>query len=427
MDWVDPSKRNNSMNEANRVKYTFIQTTKFKTTTISVRFLQPLTLEKASLNALLSQSLVDRCIAFPTKQAMANSLDALYGASVSSSVNGIGHGQVVEIKFKFINPSFAFDVPAFEEGIYEFIKQILFYPLLSHEIFEEAKRVLISKIKRMEDDPQSYAGQKALKIAGKDTSLGISNYGEIEQVERIDWEMFKQGYQELIDTSVIDVLVVGNVQASFQTQLQKLPFEQRTCEVATWYEADLPSNSEVVELRNIPQSVIQLVYAGHTSIHSEHYLTMRIMNALLGVFPTSLLFQEVREKRSLCYSIYSMYIGFDSVVQISTGVEDANIAQTIALIQEQVERIQKGDFSEELLDVTKKMMINTFQGIHDDANSILQMTYQSKLVGKPLFDEHTIAAIHAITKEEVVEVANRLQHLVTYVLTKDETYGKTHE
>ena len=46
---------------------------------------------------------------------------------------------------------------------------------------------------------------------------------------------------------------------------------------------------------------------------------MFVMNSLLGQSPTSLLFEEVREKHSLCYSISSYLIQFDGALIITLG------------------------------------------------------------------------------------------------------------
>lgn len=403
----------------------FFPTTKFKTTTISIRFLVPLKDHDASINAMLSQSLVDRCEKYPTKEHFANALDVLYGAGVGSSINGFGQAQTLELRFKFMNSRFAFSKEEYEQDMINFIKELVFSPLLSEDVFNEGKKVLLAKIQRMLDDPQSYANDRVMKIAGKGTSVAISNYGELATVENITLEDFKAGYQKLINESMIDVIVVGNVSDTFKAALEDLPFTPRTTTVETCQVVNLEKLGEVVEHKQIPQSVIQVVYQANIGVQDANYMKARIMNAMLGVFPTSLLFQEVREKHSLCYSIYSSLIGFDGILQISTGIKDENIEKTITLIKEQVERLKSGDFEDELLEVTKMMMKNTFKGIKDDPTATINIQYQTILSGVSLFDETTMHLIDEIVKEDIVAMANQLEPIVTYVLTKDETYGKT--
>lgn len=403
----------------------FFHTTKFKTTTISIRFLLPLNNQDASINAMLSQSLVDRCEKYQTKEQFANALDVLYGAGVGSSINGFGQAQTLELRFKFMNSRFAFAKDEYEIDMINFIKEIVFSPLLSEEVFQEGKKVLLAKIQRMLDDPQSYANDRVMKIAGKGTSVAISNYGELTTVEKITLEDFTKGYQKLINEALVDIIVVGNISETLKASLESLPFNERKSNVETCQIVDLTTLGEIVEHKQIPQSVIQMIYQANIGVQDVNYMKARIMNAMLGVFPTSLLFQEVREKHSLCYSIYSSLIGFDGILQISTGIKDENIEKTIALIKEQIELLKSGAFEEELLEVTKMMMKNTFKGIKDDPTSTINIQYQTILSGVSLFDETTMKQIDEITKEDIVLMANQLESIVTYVLTKDETYGKT--
>lgn len=77
------------------------------------------------------------------------------------------------------------------------------------------------------------------------------------------------------------------------------------------------------------------------------------MNAMLGQYSTSLLFQNVREKNSLCYSIYSNLIAFDGARELRPASKKKDIDQVLTLIQEQIETLKNGTFDEELLTVTK--------------------------------------------------------------------------
>ncbi|MGL5978049.1 MAG: EF-P 5-aminopentanol modification-associated protein YfmF [Erysipelotrichaceae bacterium] len=404
------------------VNLTILNTPKFKTMTISLRFLRPLETKEASVNALLSQTLVDRTKKYPSKQAIANVLDALYGASFSSNISGVGHAQFLELKFKFINPRFAFDPQAFQTEILNFIQEVVFSPLLTQEVFDEGKKVLQSKIKRMLDDPSSYASNQSLKLAGEGTSLAISNYGDLETVNALTLQDLVEGYDRLVSTAAIEMIVVGACDAAFEEQLLKLPFCARSEVIASHYVSNNQTKEKVVERKEIPQTVINLIFNANVSIQSDDYMSARIMNAMLGVFPTSLLFQEVREKQSLCYSIHSALIGFDSILQISTGVDDANIQKTIDLIQVQVERLKAGDFSDELVTTTKLMLANTFKGINDDANSMINIAYQSALIGRSVYDETTWDSIMNTSKEDIVRCAQNLEPVLVYVLTKDESY-----
>ena len=69
------------------------------------------------------------------------------------------------------------------------------------------------------------------------------------------------------------------------------------------------------------------------------------MSYLLGQLPNSLLFSEIREKRNLCYSIYSNLMHYDGIMSIHTGISKTQRDLVLQLIDEQIETIRKNAFS----------------------------------------------------------------------------------
>lgn len=69
---------------------------------------------------------------------------------------------------------------------------------------------------------------------------------------------------------------------------------------------------------------------------------MRLMNALLGGTPHSLLFQNVREKMSLCYYCASSYDRHKGVFLIDSGVEETDAARAEEAVLEQLDRASRG-------------------------------------------------------------------------------------
>ena len=96
---------------------------------------------------------------------------------LSAQTAGYGSSQIIEIRSKIVHPCFVDQKEDILIEWLEFLKEILFSPLLSQEAFEESKHILLSKIERMMDDPAQYVINECLKLAGKNTSLGISALG----------------------------------------------------------------------------------------------------------------------------------------------------------------------------------------------------------------------------------------------------------
>ena len=82
-----------------------------------------------------------------------------------------------------------------------------------------------------------------------------------------------------------------------------------------------------------------MMYPTHVTLSSPDYWTLRTGSCIFGQLPTSLLFQEVREKRSLCYSIYSSILSYDGVMSVSTGIDSAHLDEVKELVEQQRQRL----------------------------------------------------------------------------------------
>ena len=398
-----------------------VTTKKLKDIGISIRFMNTLDKEKAPARSLLALLLCDRCAKYDTKQKMSSYLDTLYGASLTAQTMGYGKAQVMEVRMKTINPTFVLDGEALMNDIFSFLHEILFKPLLTQDMFEEAKSMLLAKIERNEDDPAQYAISQGLKQAGKGTPLALSALGEKEQVQSLTLENIQCAYQEMIEQDDINIIVCGDVTESDISQMIEtyIPLNHRNNNFETYYVVENELKDEYQEsYKNISQTSIMMVWFSNISVTDEQYYALRVANAIFGQYSTSLLFQEVREKNSLCYSIFSNLISYDGALGVTTGVEKQYIKKTIELIRKQFDRVVMGDFDDELLNVSKQMIVNSLKASKDNMNSLIALEFQNEVLHRFDTSEDIICKVEKITREQVIESMKRCELKMTYVVTQ---------
>lgn len=403
----------------------FIETEKFKDLGVSIRFKSTLEKKKAAARSLLALMLCDRSKKYDTKKKMSACLDTMYGATLNAQTAGYGQAQVVEIRSKMINPSYLEDESTMLEDLFAFLHEILFEPLLNEDVFEESKQILLAKVERMQDDPTQYAIAQGLKLAGKDAPLGISALGDSETVTQLTLDDVLEVYHEMMDEDEVDVIVCGDFKEEvIRKQVEKhLIFGARDNKTDTYYtvQTDEKARRETA-YKNISQSSIMMVWFTNTSLVDEDYYPLRVANAMFGQYSTSLLFQEVREKNSLCYSIFSNLISYDAALGVTTGVEKEDIDKTIDLIRKQFELLCAGDFTEELLNVSKQMIVNSLKASKDAMNSLIALEYQNAVLNRSYKTEDVIAQIERVTRDDVIRAIRKCEEKLTFVLTKEETH-----
>lgn len=413
------------MHLTNGVTLNFIKTKKFKDIGISIRFRSEIQKELAPARSILALMLCDRCQSYNTKQKMSMHQDEMYGAGLSAQTAGYGASQIVEIKAKIINPSFLEKGNSLLRDIFQFLNEIIFHPLLNEEIFQESKQILCAKIDRMMDEPSQYAITQGLKLAGKDTPLGLSAVGEEADIEKLTLQDIVDVYQDMVNKDIIDIMICGDIHENQITKQVKelLPFSSRENIVNTWYCVNHDvSDEKCIEYKNISQSYIMMIWFTNISILDPMYYPLRVANAMLGQYSTSLLFQEVREKHSLCYSIFSNLISYDGALGVTTGIEKENIDQTVSLINTQFSRLQNGDFDDRLIDVSRQMIINSLKASDDNMNSLIAQCYQNLLLGKQRTTQDLVQLIEQVTRDEIIEAISKSERKMTFIVTKEDQH-----
>ncbi len=396
-------------------------TSKFKDILLSVRFLCPLTRKNALTRNILSAMIQDRSEKYNSKQKVNEALDDLYGASIVARTLTYGKAHMLEFRCKVLNEKFC--TSAHLEKQFELVHQFLFHPLLSQESFQEAKDNLMDAIRRKLDKPSSYASNQAFMMIGKDTPFMEACLPQLHEIEEISLEDIKEAWENMMKNNHITVQVQGEIDEDvIHSYIHRfLPFEhcQNLCETEYLiHRNDVQENSET---KAIDQTMLVMLF--ETGIHASHpdFWKLRCANALFGQLPTSLLFQEVREKRSLCYSISSSVLSFEGCMSISTGISLNRLEETKEVILQQFERMKSGDFTDQDLQTAKVMLKDSILSTADDMNAILNFNYQNLLLNQQCSLDDFIACIESTQRQDVIRLFQKIQHRVTFVLKQEVT------
>ncbi len=400
---------------------------KFKDIGISIRFMAPLRKEIASLRSLLAIMICDRCEKYPTKKQMSDIQDNLYGTQISAQTVGYGKAQVLEIRTRVIDPRYVKDKELLQ-SVFEYIHEALFHPLLNEAAFNEAKAVLKAKLMRLRDDAAQYVVAQGLRLAGAGNSLAISSLGDLEELEKLTLDDVLRAHKHLLHEERIDMIVCGPIDEAQITALiqQHLSFQARDVDLESHYvfHSEQASRYEK-EQRVVNQCNIFMMWQTNIGICDADYYPLRVANAMFGQYPTSLLFREVREKRSLCYNILASLISFDGAMVVTTGVEAENIDQAIDVIHTQFQRIGNGEFDEELMTVSTTMIVNSLRASKDSMPSVIAQLYQNQVLNQSISIDERIKRIQAVTIDDVKRVFKNCRHCMSFVVCQEDDQDET--
>ena len=397
---------------------------RFKQGCLSIQLVRPMDREEAAVNALIPAVLLRGTENAPDLRAITLRLDDLYGAAVGTLVRRVGDYQATGLYCSFIEDRFALEGDRVLEPMIGFLEELLFQPLLEDGVFrrdfvESEKRNLILTLQSQLNDKRIYANNRLIRSMCTWDSFGIPRLGEQEQVERITAEGAYRHYRRILEESPIELFYVGAARPEQMAGLLKPVFGKlrrtpRGLPEQTAF-TDPPAGDHTEQL-DVAQGKLCMGFVSPITLRDDRFAALQVCNVLFGGGMTSKLFMQVREARSLCYDIGSGYHGSKGIVTVSAGIDFDKEAAVKGLVLELLEECKNGVFTAEELAAAKQALISQLQSTHDAPGAIEGYYASGLLSGLNKTPAQYIAAVQAVTAEQVAQVAGTLELHTVYFL-----------
>ena len=160
------------------------------------------------------------------------------------------------------------------------------------------------------------------------------------------------------------------------------------------------------EPRDLQETQIMVGFEGRP-YSSDSFYTAQMLAAIIGGGMSSRLFQEVREKRGLCYSIYAFHWAFSDSglfgIHAATGPDD--VAELMPVMLGELERAAHDIDERELDRARAQLRAGLLMTLESPAARAGQLARQLLLFGRPIPSEELVARVNAITVGDVRDLA----------------------
>jgi len=402
----------------------FIQSEKFKTNKIKVRFSAPMS-EKTIAGRVLTASMLETSNAlYPTSQAFREKLANLYGANYSTSLSRRGLVHYLDINLSFVRDQFLSRKNMLADEILDFLKASLFFPLsngkaFDTKTFEIEKRNVLTDLEAEIENHFYHAHRELNNLFYDLPEMRIPRVATIELVEKETAETSFAAFQQMLNQDQIDFFFIGDFnEIAVREKIQEFQFSEREQPLQLSYQQNYSNiTREKLEQRDVHQSIVELAYHFSSQYGDRSHLPLIVLNGLLGGFAHSKLFVNVREKESLAYTISSNFDIFSGLMRIYAGIDRANRTKTIALINRQILDLKRGHFTDEELEQTKNMLKNSILLAQDRQNTLIERAYMSSVLGKKFLSlEAWLKALENVSKADLIEAAQQLKLQAIYFM-----------
>ena len=408
------------------VKLTLIPESKFKTNLISVYIQRKLDRNEVTKNALLPGILKSGCNKYKTLGQLTDREEELYGSYLHAGASKRGESQVLGFSILSVNEKYL-DEKILGQCI-EFLNEIINNPLVIDGGFNEEylnieKEILKDSIMSIINDKGNYAMKRTNEIMFEGEPYSINGKGYIEDLDTIDRVSLYEHYKEVLKTSPIEIMIEGEFEESEVVELIKEKFQFDRGNIIDIpkeeYYKEVDKVKEVKENMDIAQGKLVMGYRCNVDyLDEEKYYSLLLGSRILGGGADSKLFINVREKESLCYTIYSTIQKSKSTMMVCSGIEAQNYEKTVNLVKEQVQKLKDGDITESEISNAKIAFINSLNSLNDEIGRISDF-YFSQSISKNKSDLDQIKnMINKSTKEDIVEAVKNIELDTIYFLIK---------
>lgn len=411
------------------VTYRYLPVSKWKTFSIDVFCISPLRRETVTELALVPRLSKRGTATLPTLRALAQHLDEMYGSSLSADTTKIGPAQLVR---------FGMDVPSLEGQslgkAMAFIWDVATNPYLTAGAYpvdrfdierEEHRRDILSIV----NNRPRYATVRMIQELSRGSDSGLPAWGVLDDLPKMDPKETWEIWGDVLSISQVSIYAIGEGAAELADILQRasLEFPKGRTQLAVdpmdvSPPAPLPHIVEAEDSLPGEQTILCMAFRTGITEKDPRLPAMVMYDGILGGFPHSKLFANVREKHSMAYFADSTLNSWRGLVTATAGIMDENRGKVADLIKGQVQAMKDGEITAQEIESTKAGLIRRYRSEGDSQSALVHRFLTQEIMGGPATEEELVSRITRVTKDDIVDVAQRAELAAVYALrAKDDT------
>lgn len=291
----------------------------------------------------------------------------------------------------------------------DMIGDILTNPAFEQAELERERQVVLQELGQVRDTPDDIVFDHLQAAIFPNQPLGWSILGEEKTVTAFDRDMLKAYMASQYRTGGMTLIASGAVRHDAMVKLA-----QDKCSGLNLGDvpASVPSHyvgGDFRETEDLEQAHVAYAFPGLSNSDPDYFVA-QIYATALGGGTSSRLFQEAREKRGLCYSIYAFSNGFQDsgFLGVYAGTGEAEAAEISAVIAGEMEAIAGNLTDSEVARARAQLKVSLLMGLERPGTRAEQIAGQLFALGKVQSAAEIVAQLDAIDAVAVKRFAARV-------------------
>lgn len=311
----------------------------------------------------------------------------------------------------------------------EILSDLVLHPRLDENDIEREKGVVLEEIMELEDTPSELVHEIFIQDLFKPHPLSFSILGTKETVQRLGREDILRFMSENYSANRVVVAAAGNLDHNHVVRLAE-KFLGRLSSASSRNLPELPPERPAT---NVVKNRFQQAHIciGRRAFHYTHprRYPLLLLNTILGYGMSSRLFQNIREKHGLAYSIYSFadFLKDTGIFGVYLGTDPENIDLSVELVKKELKDLKENHLDNGELEKRKNQLKgNLILGLESTSGRMNRLAKMEIYRGDFLSIEIIIQSINAVTEEDIHSVAEELfdDHQLYLTILKPEENGQ---
>ena len=286
--------------------------------------------------------------------------------------------------------------------------------IVQNSVFEEnelerEKRVIEQEIGAARDNPDDHVFDLFQSAAFPDQPIGRTILGTVDSVNEFTPEVIRKYMRRNYVGDHMTIAAAGNVDHDEIVRVAQERFADLKPNGAPAPQRAEYKGGEERLVSDHEQAHIVLGFEGR-AYNSDGFYAAQILASILGGGMSSRLFQEVREKRGLCYSVYSFHWAFadSGVFGVAAATGEEEVGALVPVVIDELRRATQTITDEEVVRVRNQIRAGLLMSLESPSARAGQLARQQILWGRPIPLQETVERIGRITAQRVKDIAEQI-------------------
>ena len=294
---------------------------------------------------------------------------------------------------------------------FDLLADMLVNPIFDAQELKREQRVIIEEMKMVEDTPEDYLGEIFQREFFPNHPLGLPIEGTRKTVRSFNHDVTRNFHAQVFQPKNLVIAAAGNVEHAQIVELTEKSFSPLSfvlCPSAENIDAPVLSNPIILKKKRELEQAHLILATPWIESKSENRYVAHLLESILGSGTSSRLWQAIREKRGLAYSVGASGISFQDcgIFTIYAGTSPKQLGAVVDLSIAELKKIKREGVSLNELNLAKEQTIaSILLGLEDSGTRAANLAQQEIIFETQISLDETLQKIEAVNPDEIQALA----------------------